>query len=483
MLQVSSPSLRYRIWSLDITLLQLSGLLPEPPATADNFVVTSYLGFSGTVIGETTATDTAHVWVDLNPGIILSLNDVLAVSQEIERGGFTYRGEVWTDPLENYDAFMGASDRNIYVDPEEPLSACQTTIHLLGGIPGVKYGLDNEAPREAKLIITAPEFPDQCGKAPTKPKEFPVSPETPPSVPENIPAPCLDSESLSFEGLVPEGTLTIVHGDGRGDIEAIGWGNGNGKVPLPLWWNLAEGRTTFFQTDVCGKSSSTGTVVPRSDTPSERLGFLGDLYECSSFIAFSGSPGARTTVLRESGSRLSTPSIPKSVFVDGSEALVVHTPILWGKLYRRDVILLRQEDCGSKRDSDEHKRVEPLPEKLFTLQFDPPTGHIYTDSSTVTVKDALPGALIRVFADGTPVGQAEAYSDPVTVPIGGPHFPHFPEILESGQVITAIQSFYCNPGSVISSLPQQPGITVTEPHIDGTGNEAVIIGQKVLKEL
>jgi len=136
--------------------------------------------------------------------------------------------------------------------------------------------------KETKLIITSPEFPDNCGRASAKSKGFPVSPATTQGVPKNIPAPCLDSNSLSFEDLVQEGTLIIVHDDGMGDIDNIEWGNGNGKVPLPSSWNLADNPTTFFQTDICDNPSSIETVVPKSDTSGERVGFLGDLYECSS---------------------------------------------------------------------------------------------------------------------------------------------------------------------------------------------------------
>jgi hypothetical protein len=459
--------------------------------------------FPPTVIGETTATDTAHVWVDLDLRAIFSINEVLTVSQEVEFNGASYKGETLTEPLKNYEIFMGVSDREIYIGPEQQLSECQTEIHFLGGIPGVKYSFDNEGAvgtfdygtfdyylrlaqplKAGKLIITSPEFPDNCGKTPAKSKQFIVATATSPGVPTNMPAPCPDSHSLIFEGLVSEGTLIIVHDDGLGDTDTFSWGNGNGGVPLPSSWNLVHGLTTFYQVDVCDKSSGrTGKVVPQHDTSGEPPKFLGDLYECSSFIAFSGLPGTRTTVLQDSGSQLSTPSIAQVVFVDGSEALVVRTPVLWEKLYFRETILLRQEDCGSKQYSGS-QTVKSLPEKLFTLQFDPPTGHIYTTSRTVTVTSAFPGALIQVFADGIPVGQAEAYSDRVTVPIGGPHFPSFPFILESGQVITAIQYFYCDARDVpYSSEPQSPGITVTGPPFEGIVNEAAVIGQKGLKEL
>jgi hypothetical protein len=228
-----------------MTAIQVSGLVVGASIKVST-------RFPTTVIGETTATDTTHVWVDLDPPVILSQNEVPTVSQEVEYNGRIYKGEILTDPLENYDVFMGVADRNICFDLKQPLSACRTEIHLLGRIPSVKYSLDNEGAgdifdygtfsyrlslaqplKEAKLIITSPEFPDQCGNAPAKSKEFPVSPATPPRVPKNAPTPCPDSNSLSFECLVSEGTLIIVHHDGIGDIDTIEWGNGNGEVPLP----------------------------------------------------------------------------------------------------------------------------------------------------------------------------------------------------------------------------------------------------------
>lgn len=182
------------------------------------------------------------------------MNEVLSVSQEVEFNGANYKGETLTEPLENYEVFMGVSDRGIYIGPEQQLRECQTEIHFLGGIPGVKYSLDDEGAggtfdygtfnyylrlaqplKGGKLIITSPEFPDNCGKAPTKSKQFTVATATSPGLPKNTPAPCPDSHSLSFEGLVSEGTLTIVHDDGLGDIDTFRWGNGNGEVRiLPL---------------------------------------------------------------------------------------------------------------------------------------------------------------------------------------------------------------------------------------------------------
>jgi hypothetical protein len=46
---------------------------------------------------------------------------------------------------------MGVSDWNICINPKQPLSACWTEIHLLGGIPGVKYSLDNEGAVQVAL--------------------------------------------------------------------------------------------------------------------------------------------------------------------------------------------------------------------------------------------------------------------------------------------------------------------------------------------
>lgn len=173
------------------------------------------------MIGETTATDTARVWFDLDPQAVLSMNEVLTVFQEVDFNGGTYKGETLTEPLKNYEALMGVSDRQIYIGFEQQLRECQTQIHFPGGIPGVKHNFDNEGAlytfdsgsfdyhlrlaqplKRGKLIITSPEFPDECGKTPAESKEFRVVNAIRPGVPMNMPASCPDSYSLSFEGLV-----------------------------------------------------------------------------------------------------------------------------------------------------------------------------------------------------------------------------------------------------------------------------------------
>ncbi|OCK91903.1 uncharacterized protein K441DRAFT_679302 [Cenococcum geophilum 1.58] len=365
-------------------------------------------------LGETTSFGSSDIWIDLDPNVFLFAGDVLQVSQSITFAGITLTGTVNTDPLELYDLFIRNAGTELSTDS---LHECQTTINMNGGVPGSLYRMDNngapssfhspnfhftlslmEPLKEGIVVFAQQPLPSQCEKAPGAPQTFLVASATDPPVPTNSPPPCPDSPSLEFSGLVDGGTLI----------------------------------------DACGHKSDSGTVSLNTDTSLHKPRFLTDLYECSSFFAFAGNPSARTTLWWEesplSNVQLSTPAVADESF----KPPIIHTPILWEKLTRDRKLFLRQDGCGSTVESPDHPTVNRLPEKLDPPSFDQP--EIFEISLSVKVSDVLPGALVQVFVDGTPYGQAEAYSDHVTVPLVGPHFPGGIPLIR-GQFVTVVQSF------------------------------------------
>jgi len=429
--------------------------------------------FDGTTLLATTrARDTLSVWVDLPRGGPLLPGVILRVAQQVEFRGSKIAGAVLTDRLERYDAFLLGLDTRLKLGE---LSACRINIPVVGGVPGTGYSIDNDgrftgyyAPSfvfnqllSQPLVAGNVEFQQHphpgCERS-AAPQTFVVKQAMELQPPSVSPGACGKSEQLSFSGLVDGGTLVVAHTDSSGNTEGFEWGNGDGQVPLPPGWDLADGSTTFYQTAPCGMESPTDVVWVGSDTQNPGgLQFIIDLYECSRFVLFKGGlPNAITTVLSvPRAEAISTPSFPQL----SAEGLVIHTPKLGSKLVRGDVLSLRQDGCGGpvKMESAAIAIVNELPERLQPPSFDQDA--ISEISVEVKVKGVLPGALVTVFVGGTPFGQAEALTDRVTVPLTGAGFTGG-LYLPLRQLVTAIQSFDCDNVGNHSSSHTNPGLVV-----------------------
>lgn len=444
-----------------------------------------------TLVGRVVALDSLYVWVEITPSS-LSPGSVIHVTQQIDFHGLPSAGTASTDPLERYDVFISGVDTSLDI---ENLDACQMAIPIKGGIPGTSYSMDNmgrlfdffSPSFDFQLLLSQPlvqdnvifqqHFASKCERVDLPPQTFTVAAPTPPPRPTVSPPPCAKSRSLRFSGLVIGGTLVLIHTDSSGASTGFEWGNGD--VPLPPDWFLADGTTTFYQVDPCGTKSPSDTVRLAGDDPNPGdIQFVTDLYECSRFVLFTGVSNAITTVLSFPDKvPLSAPSLPQQQ----ADGLAIHTPMLWSKLARDQILFIRQDGCGGPAEMDRaaYGTVQHLPEKLASPDFDQPS--ISEIDVKIKVKGVLPGATVTVFLDGTPYGQAEAYTDHVTVPLEGAGFTGGIH-LQPGQLVTAIQSFDCDNNGIHSSDHTSPGLVVRPASLMkesvtrgfGVGDEAVL---------
>lgn len=431
------------------------------------------------VIGKGKALDTSDIWIKLDPTFVLLPGHQIKVTQYIIFNGFGKSGSTTSDPIQLFDFFMGIGSAKLDVGP---LHACEQSIDVKGGIPGASYALSNKGAKyqfyspafrfqlhlgkylvEDLVSFTQSPLPTRCDKNPTPPQKFTVLPATNPPMPVLEQSVCDDSRSLKFSGLVYGGSLIIISTNSAGT--KWGYEYGPGRLDKSLSTDVKIGRgwtTTFYQTDACGNKSPMGTVRPITNPPVQDLEFLTKLYECSSVVAFFGNPSSRTSLWWDDDSlqpiRLSTSAIAQEV-PGGS---LIHTPILWERLREGQKIFLRQDGCGAPQESKEHRYVLGLPTKLSAPSWG--QQQISEIDTKVLVEGVLPGALVKVFVEGSPYGEAEASGIRVTVHLVGPQLPGGRPLIP-GQKLTAIQVFNCE-GDLPFPSPPGPVLVVQRAVVD-----------------